>query len=69
MAPALAKALRGLASVEYTRNYAQVDNNLDMVDELLRVGGPFFGEDGLGVRCSPAMISHFSATGCRLCLC
>ena len=49
VAPALAKALRGLASVEYTRNYAQVDNNLDMVDELLRVGVPFFGEDGLNM--------------------
>ena len=49
VAPAIAKAFRGLASVEYTRNYAQVDNNLDMVDELLRVGVPFFGEDGLNM--------------------
>ncbi len=49
VAPAIAKAFRGLASVEYTRNYAQVDNNLDMVDALLRVGVPFFGEDGLNM--------------------
>lgn len=47
--PAIAKALRGLASVEYTRNYAQMDNNPDMVDELLRVGIPFFGEDAMNM--------------------
>ncbi len=47
MVPGIAKAMRGLASVEYTRNYAQVENNLDMLDSLLRIGVPFFGEDGI----------------------
>ena len=43
VAPAIAKALRGLASVEYTRNYAQIENNLDMLEDILRIGVPFFG--------------------------
>ena len=47
VAPGIAKAMRGLASVEYTRNYAQVDNNLDMLDSIMRIGVPFFGEDGI----------------------
>ncbi|WP_279008170.1 M20 metallopeptidase family protein [Synergistes jonesii] len=58
VAPAIAKALRGLASVEYTRNYAQVDNNLDMVDELLRVGAPFFGEDGISMLERPLLMGE-----------
>lgn len=49
VAPAIAKALRGLASVEYTRNYAQIENNLDMLEDILRVGVPFFGEDGINM--------------------
>lgn len=49
VAPAIAKALRGIASVEYTRNYGQVENNLDMMDELQNIGVPFFGEDGLNM--------------------
>lgn len=53
--PAIAKALRGLASVEYTRNYAQVENNLDMLDEILRIGVPFFGEDGIGMLDRPLL--------------
>ena len=48
-APAIAKALRGLASVEYTRNYAQIENNLDMLEDILRIGVPFFGEDGINM--------------------
>ncbi len=47
MAPAIAKAFRGLASVEYTRNYGQVDNDSQMVDKILAAGIPFFGEDGI----------------------
>ena len=49
VAPAIAKALRGLASVEYTRNYAQIENNLDMLEDILRIGVPFFGEDGINM--------------------
>ena len=47
VAPAIAKAFRGLASVEYTRNYSQVENDSEMVDKVLSVGLPFFGEDGI----------------------
>ncbi|MDD4159466.1 MAG: M20 family metallopeptidase [Synergistaceae bacterium] len=47
IAPAIAKAFRGLASVEYTRNYSQVDNDSEMVNKVLHVGIPFFGEDGI----------------------
>ena len=47
VASSIAKAFRGLASVEYTRNYSQVDNNPDIVESLYRIGVPFFGEDGL----------------------
>ncbi len=45
MAPAIAKAFRGLASVEYTRNYGQVENDPGLVDDIIRIGVPFFGED------------------------
>lgn len=45
--PMLAKAFRGLASVEYTRNYGQVENDHALVDTILKIGLPFFGEDGL----------------------
>ena len=41
------ESLRGLASVEYTRNYGQVDNDSEMVDKILAAGIPFFGEDGI----------------------
>ncbi len=47
VAPAIAKAFRGLASVEYTRNYGQVENDSEMVDKVVNVGIPFFGEDGI----------------------
>ncbi|NLX84428.1 MAG: amidohydrolase [Synergistaceae bacterium] len=47
MTPAIAKAFRGLASVEYTRNYGQVENDPEMVERILSVGIPFFGEDGI----------------------
>jgi amidohydrolase len=47
IAPAIAKAFRGLASVEYTRNYGQVENDPGLVDEIIRIGVPFFGEDGI----------------------
>ena len=36
-----------MASVEYTRNYGQVDNDSEMVDKILAAGIPFFGEDGI----------------------
>ncbi|MDO4988341.1 MAG: M20 family metallopeptidase [Synergistes sp.] len=58
VAPALAKALRGLASVEYTRNYSQVENNTEMVNELIRIGMPFFGEDGLSIMERPMLMGE-----------
>ena len=47
IAPAIAKAFRGLASVEYTRNYGQVENDAALVDRVREIGLPFFGEDGM----------------------
>ena len=47
IAPAIARAFRGLASVEYTRNYGQVENDAEMLERVLAVGIPFFGEDGI----------------------
>lgn len=47
LVPAIAKAFRGLASVEYTRNYGQVDNDDAMVDKIVEIAMPFFGEDGM----------------------
>lgn len=47
MVPAIAKAFRGLASVEYTRNYGQVENDPEMVEKILSIGLPFFGDDGI----------------------
>ena len=47
LAPAVAKAFRGLASVEYTRNYGQVDNDAALVDKIVEIAMPFFGEDGM----------------------
>ncbi len=47
IAPAIAKAFRGLASVEYTRNYGQVENDSEMTDRVISAGLPFFGEDGI----------------------
>ncbi|MBQ9882810.1 MAG: amidohydrolase [Synergistes sp.] len=58
VAPAIAKALRGLASVEYMRNYAQVENNPDMLEDLLRVGAPFFGEDGISMMERPLLMGE-----------
>lgn len=49
MAPEIARAFRGLASVEYTRNYGQVDNSPDFVDRIIDIGAPFFGEDGINI--------------------
>lgn len=49
VAPAIAKAFRGLASVEYTRNYGQVENDPGLVDSVTRIGVPFFGEDGINM--------------------
>lgn len=49
IAPDIARAFRGLASVEYTRNYAQVDNAADFVDSILEIAAPFFGEDGINI--------------------
>ncbi len=65
MAPAIAKAFRGLASVEYTRNYSQVENDSEMVDKVLSVGLPFFGEDGIRMLERPLLsgedFSYFSS--------
>ncbi len=47
MAPAIAKAFRGLASVEYTRNYGQVENDAEMAEKIINIGRPFFGDDGI----------------------
>lgn len=47
MAPCIAKAFRANASVNYTRNYNQVDNDPELVDEIIRIGVPFFGENGI----------------------
>ena len=49
LAPAIAKAFRGLASVEYTRNYGQVENDPALVDTVTKIGEPFFGEDGINM--------------------
>lgn len=49
MAPEIARAFRGLASVEYTRNYAQVDNSPEFVDRIIEIAAPFFGEDGINM--------------------
>ncbi len=49
IAPAIAKAFRGLASVEYTRNYGQVENDPGLVDKIIKIGVPFFGEDGINM--------------------
>jgi amidohydrolase len=45
--PAIAKAFRGLASVEYTRNYGQVENDSSKVRELYKTAEPFFGADAM----------------------
>lgn len=66
LAPAIAKAFRGLASVEYTRNYSQIENDSEMVDKLLSVGLPFFGEDGIKMLERPLLsgedFSYFSSS-------
>ena len=59
MAPAVAKAFRGLASVEYTRNYGQVENDPDFTGKLLREAAePFFGEDGIKTLESPLLFGE-----------
>lgn len=55
MAPAIAKAFRGLASVEYTRNYAQVENDPALIDIITKIGIPFFGEDGINTLEQPLL--------------
>lgn len=49
MVPDIARAFRGLASVEYTRNYGQVDNSPEFVDKIIEIAKPFFGEDGINI--------------------
>lgn len=65
MAPDIARAFRGLASVEYTRNYAQVDNTPEFVDRIIEIATPFFGEDGINILERPLLtgedFSFFSA--------
>lgn len=65
MAPDIARAFRGLASVEYTRNYAQVDNSPEFVDKIIEIAKPFFGEDGINILERPLLtgedFSFFSA--------
>ncbi len=55
LAPAIARAFRGLASVEYTRNYSQVENDPAMVEKILNIGIPFFGEDGMNILEKPLL--------------
>ncbi len=55
MAPAIAKAFRGLASVEYTRNYAQVENDPSFTELITKIGVPFFGEDGINTLEQPLL--------------
>lgn len=47
IAPAIAKAFRGLASVEYTKNYGQVEDEPGKVDEIIKTGAFFFGDGGI----------------------
>lgn len=65
MVPGIAKAFRGLASVEYTRNYAQVDNDTALVAKIMEIGKPFFGDDGINVLERPLLsgedFSYFSS--------
>jgi len=55
IAPAIAKAFRGVASVEYTRNYGQVENDNALVDRILKIGIPFFGEDAINMLDRPLL--------------
>lgn len=65
MVPDIARAFRGLASVEYTRNYAQVDNSPEFVERIIEIATPFFGEDGINILERPLLtgedFSFFSA--------
>lgn len=65
MVPDIARAFRGLASVEYTRNYGQVDNSPEFVDKIIEIATPFFGEDGINILERPLLtgedFSFFSA--------
>lgn len=47
LAPAIAKANRGIASVEYTRNYPNVSNDKELVKNIIKKAIPFFGKDGI----------------------
>ncbi|MDO5562367.1 MAG: peptidase dimerization domain-containing protein, partial [Synergistaceae bacterium] len=59
MAPAVAKAFRGLASVEYTRNYGQVENDQEFTGKLIHEAAvPFFGMDGIKPLESPLLFGE-----------
>ena len=45
--PAIAKCYRGVASVEYTRNYPHVSNDKELVRQVIKKAIPFFGKDGI----------------------
>lgn len=55
MAPAIAKAFRGLASVNYSTNYGQVENDPEFTKKILEIALPFFGEDGINLLDHPML--------------
>jgi amidohydrolase len=55
LVPAVAKAFRAVASVEYTRNYGQVDNDPEFLERVLEIAVPFFGNDGINILEKPLM--------------
>lgn len=64
IAPAIAKAFRGLATVEYTKNYDHVENDTEFTKQLLEIAYPFFGSDGISLLDKPLLngddFSYFS---------
>ena len=55
LVPALAKAYRARASMEYVRNYPQVFNDGEFTDRVLEAALPFFGEDAVGTLDRPLL--------------
>lgn len=55
LVPSIAKAFRGIASLEYTRNYPQVENDPEFLDKIIEIAEPFFGNDGINVLERPLM--------------
>ncbi|MEG1642405.1 MAG: M20 family metallopeptidase [Synergistaceae bacterium] len=55
IAPAIAKAFRGIATVEYTRNYDQVENDTEFTNAIIEIANPFFGKDGISILEKPLL--------------